>query len=44
MKVETTVYMKPAKTNEGKLKLLSKCAMCDSKKRDLSKAKELMDW
>ena len=25
--------VKAAKTNEGKLKLLSKCAVCDSKKK-----------
>ena len=43
MKDTKTENVKPAKTNEGKLKLLSKCAMCDSKKRDLSKSKELMD-
>ena len=36
--------VKAAKTNSGKLKLLSKCAVCDIKKRDLSKTKELMDW
>ena len=28
-----------AKKNKGKLKLLSKCAMCDDKNQDLSKAR-----
>ena len=44
MKDTESKNVKPAKTNEGKPKLLSKCAMCDSKKRDLWKTKELMDW
>ena len=35
--------VKPAKKNEGKIKLLSNCAMWDSKKRDLSNTKGLMD-
>ena len=33
MKDTESKNVKPAKTNEGKPKLLSKCAMCDSKKK-----------
>ena len=32
-----------AKTNKGKLLLLSKCSVWDSKKADLSKSKKLVD-
>ena len=35
---------KVAKTNKGKLIILSKCAVCDSKEWDLLKSKKLMDY
>ena len=36
---------KVAKINKGKLIILSKCAVCDSKKfQDLSKSKKLLDY
>ena len=35
---------KVARTKNGRIILLSKCAMCDSKNQNLSNSKKLMDY
>ena len=35
---------KVARTKNGRIMLLSKCAVCDTKKQNLSKSKKLVDY
>ena len=36
--------LKIVSTKNGRIMLLSKCVMCDSKKQNLSKSKQLADY
>ena len=43
-KITESEYPKAAKTKSGRIMLLSKCAVCDSKKSNLLNSKNLEDY